>query len=237
MHILVAHVQPLRSKVVYDLADVCQGSAQWRRRAVPARNGAGELFQCAGTTEDDNVGTGPSVLGCGTMAPKQRIPEEGILLQRVFVSLMLQMCSSKYHRANRVNVFCHSRALRFIKQFSKPLFPHLQHYQEFIFKRQCLFPNLFYHACLTVWKTPVLKQTLSIGRNISSKLPFPNFQEMLVRNEHGTATVSGTERPPASVAAAAARQSSVQSFNNFFFFFFAQLPTFLISVFFLIWPE
>lgn len=174
-----------------------------------ACNGAGELVPHA-LTRGDNVGTGPSVLIHIT------VPPNGILLQRLFISLMLQMCSPKYHSATWVSVFCQLRASSSSTVLKAFISTHAA-LSVFFYKRQCLFPNCSYRACLTVWKTPVSKQTLSIGRNASSKLPFPNFQEMLVK-KHGTVTVSGTETPPASVASAAARVSSVQSFNNFLFF-------------------
>lgn len=73
---------------------------------------------------------------------------------------------------------------------------------------------------------------------MSSKLLFPNFQEMLVKKEHGTATES--EVRSLQHLSPLLQQEELHynlSTTPFFPSFFAQLPAFLISVSFLNWPE
>lgn len=134
-----------------------------------------------------------NLLSCDIALPKQRSPEQGVVLQWLF------HWRCKCVLPNTTEQTCCLVCVVFISS-SRSLYFYIGSAINNLFSKGRACFQTASTAPALQYKKKNSKQTLSIGRNVNSKLPFPNFEEMLVQKEHGTATVSGTERPPASAA-------------------------------------
>lgn len=183
----------------------------------------GKRFHHGCTRADDTVGTGRSVLSCGTAPPRERSPEEGVSLQRLL------------HWSGLITEqTCCLVCIVFKNSSQSFYFYTCSTINNLLSKGRACFQTASTVPALLCKKKKKSKQTLSIGRNVSSKLAFPSFQEMLVQKECGTTTV--WNRETSSICCLWCRRvSPAQSLNNFFFFC-TTANVFDKCGFFLIWP-